>query len=225
MVVENSLITKTYGNLLKYYGEQAWWPAEDDFEVMVGAILTQNTAWSNVEKALDQLKKQGLCDVQSLAHIELDQLDQLAQLIRSSGYYNQKARRLQLFAQWFLQQGGFDKLSGMDVNTLRSQLLELHGIGDETADDMVLYAFHKASFVIDSYTRRLFSRLGLVAEKEKYSTLQQRFHQALPLDVVLYQKYHALIVSHAKRHCLKKPDCMGCPLKQACFYGGENGEH
>jgi endonuclease-3 related protein len=213
---ESNLITKVYEALLKYYGAQAWWPAEDGFEIMVGAILTQNTAWTNVEKAISALKRQGLCNAQGLSEIELEQL---APLIRSSGYYNQKAKRLQLFARWFLQRGGFTGLSQLDQEELRSNLLALHGIGDETADDIVLYAFHHPSFVIDSYTRRLFSRLGLALEKEKYPVLQQMFHQSLMPDVKLYQQYHALIVSHAKRHCRKKPDCLNCPLGGICEYG------
>lgn len=215
MGAENKTLSGVYETLLKYYGAQAWWPADDDFEILIGAILTQNTAWSNVEKALNNLKLQNACNAQSLAQMAQDDL---AQLIRSSGYYNQKAARLQLFSRWFLREGGFEVLSNFDTEELRSVLLELKGIGEETADDMVLYAFHKPSFVIDRYTRRIFSRLGLLAQKEHYSSLQQQFHQNLKTDVKLYQQYHALIVSHAKRHCMKKPDCPGCPLRQICQY-------
>lgn len=209
---------EVYELLLDYYGDQGWWPADDHFEVMVGAILTQNTAWSNVEKALHQLKQHNLCNCDALVTIELDEL---AALIRSSGYYNQKAQRLKLLAQWYQQQGGYEVLIQSDGVDLRVQLLGLKGIGDETADDIVLYAFNKTSFVIDSYTRRIFSRLGLLDEKAKYELLQQAFHESMDEDVAVYKQYHGLIVSHAKQHCKKKPDCAQCPLEVHCEYVNE----
>jgi endonuclease-3 related protein len=219
MDAANNEILATYHALLDYYGQQSWWPAEDEFEVMVGAILTQNTAWTNVEKAITNLKKRGLCDANSMADVDQQTL---AEVIRPSGYYNQKAQRLIRFARWYRQQGEHAGLSHRNTKELRAALLDLNGIGDETADDIVLYAFDKPSFVIDSYTRRLFSRLGLLKEKENYATLQQHFHAMLKPDVALFQQYHALIVSHAKRHCLKKPRCSGCPLTQLCNYNGDS---
>jgi endonuclease-3 related protein len=211
----NNTLDGVYATLLDYYGMPAWWPAEDDFEVMVGAILTQNTAWPNVEKAIANLKQQDHCNPQSLAKLELDEL---AGLIRPSGYFNQKARRLRGFAAWYLEQGGHAPLAQLDTAELRARLLALHGIGDETADDIVLYAFHKPSFVVDAYTRRIFSRLGFLHGKEKYLEIQKMFHDKLEREVPLYNRYHALIVSHAKRHCMKRPDCSGCPLHSGCRY-------
>lgn len=211
----NNPIINTYDLLLGYYGKQSWWPAEDNFEVMVGAILTQNTAWTNVEKAITNLKQQDLCNSRALAKIDQQQL---AQLIKPSGYFNQKAERLKSFALWYQQRGGYDPLNKLSLPTLRKKLLELKGIGDETADDMVLYAFNKPSFVIDSYTRRIFSRLGLCSGTETYHQLQQMFQQQLMPDVERYKQYHALVVSHAKRHCQKKPSCEACPLALHCGY-------
>jgi endonuclease-3 related protein len=213
-----NLITQTYDLLLKYYGEQSWWPADDHFEIMIGAILTQNTAWTNVEKAIINLKQAGVCNSQAIA--ELDQ-QQLAELIRPSGYFNQKAARLIDFAIWYRQQGGYDCLNTFSDTHLRESLLRLKGIGDETADDIVLYAFNRSFFVIDTYTRRLFSRLGFCIGTEKYTQLQHMVQQELSADVAQYQQYHALIVAHAKRHCRKKPDCKDCPLALHCYYEHE----
>ena len=204
--------------LLRYYGEQGWWPAEDHFEIMVGAILTQNTAWTNVEKAISNLKQHNLCSSQDLAQIDQQQL---SLLIRPAGYFNQKAARVKSFARWYRQQGGYDRVNAFPDLQLRELLLSLKGIGDETADDMMLYAFDRPSFVIDSYTRRLFSRLGFCSGTEKYHQLQSMFQHKLPPDVAQYKQYHALIVAHAKRHCRKKPVCKDCPLALHCRYEHE----
>jgi endonuclease-3 related protein len=215
MDAASSPFVDVYHVLLDYYGEQAWWPADDEFEVMVGAILTQNTAWSNVENAIANLKQQDACNPERLANIPLDQL---AGLIRPSGYFNQKAQRLKNFASWYQQQGSYATLAAFSLPELRSRLLRLKGIGDETADDIVLYAFHKPSFVIDAYTRRIFSRLGLLQEKGPYAKLQKSFHDELSAETALFQQFHALVVAHAKRHCSKKPSCDGCPLIARCGY-------
>ena len=202
-----------YQRLLDHYGEQAWWPADSPFEVMVGAILTQNTAWSNVEKALAQLRDAAVLAPEALADLPPERL---APLIRSSGYYNQKARRLSGFARWYRDQGGLEALKQRNGSELRRQLLDLHGIGPETADDMLLYAFDRPFFVIDSYTRRILQRLGLIEGREGYDHLQQGFHQAIPPELPVYRQFHALIVEHAKQHCLKQPRCAGCPLAADC---------
>ena len=215
MGAESSAFYQTYQRLLDYYGSQPWWPAEHVFEIMVGAILTQNTAWTNVEKAIANLKQHSLCEAQPLA---VSEQDHLAQIIRPSGYFNQKAQRLIRFARWYLEQGGYPSLQALTPEQLRQALLAINGIGEETADDMVLYAFAMPYFVIDSYTRRIFSRLALVAGTEKYTALQARFHSELEADVELYQQYHALIVTHAKQHCMKTPECMGCPLTERCEF-------
>ena len=215
MAAENKAFVQIYNRLSEYYGHQAWWPADDLFEILAGAILTQNTAWTNVEKAIKNLKQQGLCNSQSLSTIDQSEL---AQLIRSSGYFNQKSERLIRFAKWYEQRGGVENLMLKGLEELRAELLNLNGIGDETADDMLLYAFEKPSFIIDTYTRRIFSRINLLAEKSPYLVLQNTFQQALSCDVALFQQYHALIVTHAKKHCLKKPVCTGCPIRDRCSY-------
>ena len=215
MAADSKAFVQIYDRLSEYYGHQAWWPADNLFEILVGAILTQNTAWTNVEKAIKNLKQKGLCNSQSLSAIDQSQL---APLIRSSGYFNQKSERLIRFAKWYEQRGGFENLMLKGLQDLRTELLRLNGIGDETADDMLLYAFDKPSFIIDTYTRRIFSRMNLLAEKSPYLVLQNAFQQALPCDLTLYQQYHALIVTHAKKHCLKKPMCHGCPLREGCSY-------
>jgi endonuclease III related protein len=216
MVAGNNSFQQVYLRLHEHYGHQHWWPAEDEFEIIIGAILTQNTSWSNVEKAIDNLKQQGFCNPHALAELEADRL---AQLIRSSGYFNQKARRLKTIAGWYLEQGGLSGLRQLSQSELRQQLLSLNGVGDETADDICLYAFNHPLFVIDAYTRRLFSRLSLLNSEHSYSSLQQLFHQHLSADAACYQQYHALIVAHAKQHCRKKPVCALCPLEVSCEYG------
>lgn len=204
-----------FQRLQKFYGRQHWWPADDEFEVLVGALLTQNTAWRNVEKAIDEMKRQHLCDPVALAEAEVENL---AQVIRSSGYYQQKARRLTSLARWYLEQGQLQALQKLNTSCLRKKLLELPGIGDETADAMLLYAFMRPSFVIDNYTRRLLTRLGEGEGVESYSILQRWFMKQLPEDLELYQQYHALIVEHCKLHCRKLPACSGCPLNPVCDY-------
>ncbi len=210
---KNKPFYRVYYRLREHYGHQQWWPAEDEFEVMIGAILTQNTSWSNVEKAIHNLKQHDCCDAESLAAIKVDTL---AQMIRSSGYFNQKAQRLKHFTDWYLAEGGYSCLVHLRPDELRRQLLKLKGIGDETADDICLYAFHHPCFVIDNYTRRIFSRLGLINSSQKYRDLQTVFHAHLTTDTKLFQQYHALIVEHAKQHCQKKPKCNACPLMEIC---------
>jgi endonuclease III related protein len=200
--------------LLKRYGPLHWWPAETPFEVCVGAILTQNTNWSNVEKAMENLKREGLLSAEALW--ELDQ-DRLAELIRPSGFFNVKSARLKDFLGWLL--GGYGSLDAMfsgDWRVLREELLAVRGIGHETCDCILLYAGGKPSFVVDAYTRRLFSRLGLVRETDGYEEVRSLFMNALPADSALFNEYHALIVEHCKRHCRKRAVCDGCPLQGLC---------
>ena len=213
-------LLSVYQSLFERYGAQHWWPADSAFEVMVGAVLTQNTAWSNVEKALGNLKQ---AKVLSADRIAASPQTELAQLIRPAGYFNVKAKRLHNFCHWFLQQGGIKKLQGWDDKSLRHGLLSVNGIGPETADDMVLYAFHRPVFVIDAYTRRIFSRLGLIKGEESYESLRHLFESELGKQikqrdeqVSVYNEYHALIVLHAKDVCRKKPRCDECSLKRQC---------
>jgi len=201
--------------LLAHFGPQHWWPAETPFEVMVGAILTQNTAWTNVEKAIGNLKEAGALSVEA---IDAAELARLAKWIRPSGYFNIKASRLQSFCRWYREQGGFEALNRMDTRALRHALLSVKGVGPETADDMLLYAFERPVFVIDAYTRRLFGRLGLINGDESYEELRAVVEQALGgADAIpLFNELHALIVAHAKDFCRKRPQCQGCPLGRRC---------
>ena len=205
-----------HDELLSAYGPQAWWPADTGFEVMVGAILTQNTAWSNVEKAIAGLRQADLLEAEA---IRTSTDDQLAQCIRPSGYFNVKAKRLKYFCEWYVQAGGFEKLAQTETGRLRTSLLGINGIGPETADDMMLYAFERPVFVIDAYTRRLLSRLGLCKGDEPYDELRRWCEGELGEDVPLYNEFHALIVRHAKERCSKRgPSCHACTLQPGCAY-------
>ncbi len=205
-----------YQRLHTRYGARHWWPADTPFEVVLGAILTQNAAWTNVEKALANLKAAECMSPESI----LDRPSgELAQLIRPSGYYNQKATRLKHLAAFVLEHGGIERLRSMPIGELRPRLLALHGVGPETADSILLYALEKPVFVIDAYTRRIFSRLGHLRGDERYETLRALFEASLPArDTALFNEYHALVVEHAKRHCKAKPLCQGCPLLPECAH-------
>lgn len=206
-------IFELYQNLLQIYGEQSWWPADTAFEVMVGAILTQNTAWSNVEKAISRLKTSKLLSAESLLRISTDKL---AEFIRPSGYFNVKTKRLKSFSYWYLQQGGFEILSTHSTENLREGLLSVHGVGPETADDILLYAFHRPVFVIDNYTRRLFSRIGCANGQASYDDLRIQVEQSLSSDVKDMNEFHALIIRHAKDSCKAIPTCHSCVISQHC---------
>jgi len=206
--------------LSAHFGPLHWWPGETPFEVMVGAILTQNTAWTNVEKAIAALKAEGLLDPAALAAADPDLL---RRLIRPSGYYNQKAERLLLFVRWLLDKpwrGSLDALRRADTADLRERLLALKGIGPETADSILLYALDHPVFVIDAYTRRIFSRLGLTAPDATYADLQEWFVSRLPADRALFNEFHAQIVYLGKDYCRKEPRCGECPLSGFCADGG-----
>ena len=199
-----------YQRLLEAYGALDWWPADSTFEVMVGTILTQNTAWTNVEKAITNLRHANCLTLESV----LASSDEtLAQLIRPSGYFNIKAKRLKNLCLWVAENGGEAKLAVVDTASLRSSLLEVNGVGPETADDILLYAFERPVFVIDTYTRRLFAKLGLIEGSEPYEALRQIFEAELEPDVSLFNQYHALIVRHAKEKCLKSSDCRHCQVE------------
>ncbi|RMG04670.1 MAG: endonuclease III domain-containing protein [Nitrospirae bacterium] len=178
---------------------------------MVGAILTQNTNWSNVERAISTLKEEGVLDPYSLYKISKKRL---AGLIRPAGYFNIKAGRLKSFIRYFVEKhdGDAEKMKGSDMDSLRAELLEVNGIGPETADSILLYALDKPVFVIDAYTKRVLHRHGLIDETAGYSECQALFHKALPEDVKLFNEYHALFVRVGKEHCRPKPRCETCPL-------------
>jgi endonuclease-3 related protein len=196
-----------------HHGPQHWWPGDTPFEIMVGAVLTQNTAWSNVEMAIDNLVARNRLDPTAIVAARNDHL---AGWLRPSGYFNVKAARLKNFCRWYLQAGGFGVLDRMDTGALRQALLGVNGVGKETADDILLYAFERPVFVIDAYTRRLFARLGLFAGDEDYDTMRLAIEQVLGYDVPLFNEYHALIVRHAKDICRVRPHCGGCVLKRRC---------
>jgi endonuclease III related protein len=215
----NPALVDIYNRLYKEYGPQHWWPAEEPFEMIVGAILTQSAAWTNVEKAISNLKKAGALSPEALRRLSETEL---AQLIYPSGYYSVKARKLKAFADYFGEKYGdsLEKLFRQGVNELRSELLSVYGIGEETADSIILYAGHKPVFVIDAYTRRITGRLGLrpavppAPSADKYADYQRLFMTALPQDVPLFNEYHALLVRLAKETCHKEPACSGCCLNR-----------
>jgi endonuclease-3 related protein len=207
-------IKSVYQKLHNAYGPQQWWPADSRFEVMVGAILTQNTAWVNVEKAIINLKQASALSVEVI----LDSShEELAEWLKPSGYFNIKAKRLRNFCQWYIEQGGYEVLKRLKTETLRQRLLTVNGIGPETADDIILYAFSRKVFVVDAYTRRIFSRLGISAADIDYESLRGLFEKTLSKESVkLFNEYHALIVLHAKDVCRVKPICDTCCLAKNC---------
>lgn len=206
-------LAEVYARLFAAFGPQQWWPAQSPFEVMVGAILTQNTAWQNVERAIANLRARDRLDA---TRISATRRDHLAAWLRPSGYFNIKAARLQNFCRWYLDSGGYAALARHDTAVLRAALLGVNGIGPETADDILLYAFTRPVFVIDAYTRRLLARLGLYRGDEPYEDLRLAIETVLGPDTDLYGEYHALIVRHAKQHCRVRPLCAGCVLRGAC---------
>ena len=197
-----------YRRLLSTYGEQGWWPADSVFEIMVGAVLTQNTAWTNVEKAITRLRNAGCLNPQSIAALPVKEL---ASLIRPSGYFNIKANRLQNLVCACEAIGGEQQMHSMPTEELRNFLLSVNGVGPETADDILLYAFDRKVFVIDTYTRRLLSTLNLIEGDEPYEVLRASIERSLRSHSHIYGEYHALIVNHAKQVCKRKEGKDGCP--------------
>lgn len=208
---EDEIIADIFERLYKFFGPMKWWPAETPFEVMVGAILTQNTSWRNVEKVISRLKAKGLLNIRSIH--EMDERD-LAEEIRSCGYYSIKAKRLKHLISfvWEKYSGDIKEMFSRDLYILREELLGIHGIGPETADSILLYAGEKPIFVVDAYTRRILMRHGLVSQGMDYHAIQRLFMESLPMDVSVFNEYHALLVQTAKRFCRKTPRCQGCPL-------------
>ncbi len=201
-----------YEKLRGRFGHLNWWPGESPFEVMVGAILTQNTAWTNVEKAIAALKADGSLDAESIAKMDVRKL---RRLIRSSGYYNQKADRLKIFSRFFLAApyyGSAERMAQVEMEEMRQILLSIKGIGPETADSILLYALDKRSFVVDAYTRRIFARLGYLPDGVSYENAREFFTRNLPRDLELYNDFHAQIVYLGKDYCRPKPRCEDCPL-------------
>lgn len=216
-VKKNNSLLAVYHRLYKHYGPQHWWPGNSPFEVMVGAILTQSTAWQNVEKAISNLKGAAVLFPTSLRRLPLEEIERL---IYPCGYYNAKTRKLKALVNWLRDtcDDNLDRLFSNSTEELRKQLLSVHGIGPETADSILLYAANKPVFVIDAYTRRIVSRLGLAPHKDTYEDYLQVFKQVLPSDTQLFNEYHALLVRLGKTVCRKKPLCAQCCLFDICQY-------
>ena len=233
-------VYKIYKTLYDYYGTQNWWPADSEFEVIVGAVLTQNTAWRNVEKAINNLKAKNILNLRKLAKLPTSKL---SQLIRPSGFYRVKTKRLKSLLDFLITEysGDLEKLKKQKLSLLRQQLLQVHGIGEETADSILLYALKKPVFVVDAYTKRIFSRhnyfntnpapifkrhltnisplVDFVRTRRNrgganisYSAIQEFFTRNLPKSILIYQEYHALLVKLAKDYCRTKAICLNCPI-------------
>ena len=212
----NDTIYNIYKILLNHYGKQNWWPAETRYEVVVGAVLTQNTSWKNVERAINNLKMENLLEEEKILNIDEDKLKQL---IKPPGFYNLKAKRLKNVTKFIVDNyGNTEEMAKTDKDTLtlRTELLSINGVGKETADSILLYALDRESFVVDAYTKRMFVRLGIIDEKAKYDDIKVLFERHLPKDLEVYKEYHALIVEHCKRFCRKKPLCDNCPIRTFC---------
>jgi len=203
---------KIYRKLFKTYGPRRWWPGETPFEIMVGAILTQNTSWRNVEKAIQNLKARKVLNVRGIHQFKRNQL---APLIRSSGYYRIKASRLKAFVDFIFEEygGSIERMRRERMSVLRPKLLKVRGVGPETADSILLYGLNKPVFVVDAYTRRILSRHGIISEKASYEEIQKLFMNHLPRNEKQFNEYHALFVHLGKTSCKKIPKCDRCPLK------------
>jgi len=213
---DSLFLKKIYGKLHDSYGPRHWWPADSPFEVMLGAILTQNTAWTNVEKAITGLKQ--ACDMTPEALLPLS-TEKLQEVIRSSGYFRQKSTRLRGLCRFLLDyyEGDIPRMEEVPTQKLREQFLSLNGIGPETADSILLYALNRPVFVVDAYTVRLLSRLGYCGENSKYEEVQALFMENLEPDAAFFNEYHALIIIHCKQRCRKQtPICADCPLMNVC---------
>ncbi len=208
------IVNSIYKRLLLHYGPQHWWPAETCFEVTIGALLAQNVSWTNAAKAIANLKKHNLMTPQTLYK---KNAEAIAQYITSSGYYNQKASAIAAFLHWFKQYDfSFEKLQKLSTEKLREELLALPRIGPETADSILLYALERKIFVVDAYTKRIFTRMGLLTGNEDYTAIQEIFHKNFEGTVQDYNEYHALIVKHGKDVCTKRPTCDECCIIQLC---------
>jgi endonuclease-3 related protein len=209
---QSEILMSLYQRLYKAYGPMHWWPGETPFEVMVGAILTQNTSWSNVEKAIQNLKKKGVLNPKGIHQLSRNQL---ASLIKSSGYFRIKADRLRAFVKFLFEnyEGNLEKMRKERLEALRKKLLDVKGIGSETADSILLYGLKKPVFVVDTYTKRILSHHRIISEKASYDEVQRLFVGHLPKDERLFNEYHALLVHLGKTLCKKIPKCDKCPLK------------
>ncbi len=212
-------LVQVYHELYRAWGPQHWWPGRTRFEIIVGAILTQNTAWTNVEKAIRRLRKEGALNPDTLHRAPLRTL---ANWIRPAGYFNVKARRLRAFTDLLFERfdGKLNRLFALDTPALRDVLLGVNGIGPETADSILLYAANRPQFVIDAYTKRVLVRHGWISPSATYDDMARLFMDLLPGNVDIFNEYHALFVRLGKYHCKPKPRCDVCPLKHRLPPGG-----
>ncbi|MHC4755241.1 MAG: endonuclease III domain-containing protein [Planctomycetota bacterium] len=206
-------INEIYKLLYESFGPQHWWPGETTFEIIIGAILTQNTNWKNVEKAIGNLKSAGLLTPEKIHDLDISQL---AELIRPAGYFNIKAKRIKNFMDWLFEnyQGRLEKLENISTHRLREQLLTVNGIGAETADSILLYALEREIFVVDTYTARFAIRHQLIDPDADYEQISDLFQSNLPQDIKMFNEYHALIVRLGKEFCRPNPKCSDCPLEE-----------
>lgn len=213
MAGKRELLMDIYNRLYNAFGPQHWWPGETPFEIMVGAILTQNTNWKNVEKAIRNLKDAGVFSPSAMLEIHPQRL---ASLIKSSGYFNQKTKKLKNFLRFFKAEYGFliNRIRDEETYSIREKLLNVNGIGRETADSILLYALEKPIFVVDAYTYRVLSRHNIVPEDASYDEIQELFMNNLEHDVQLFNEYHALFVKVGKNYCKRTPECETCPLNE-----------
>jgi len=200
-----------FGTLLHHFGQQHWWPGKSQWEIIVGAILTQNTNWGNVEKAIDNLRTHDLLSYTTMAQLNQNTLEEM---IRPSGFYRVKTKRLQAFLQFIREKlhGDIHNLATMPLETARTMLLSVNGIGPETADSILLYAFNKPIFVVDAYTKRIVDRHG-ITDSQDYHEIQRLFMNSCEKSVAVYNEFHALIVATGKSYCKPVPRCAVCPLK------------
>ena len=212
-------LAELYKKLRDNFGYLNWWPGDTKVEIVVGAILTQNTAWKNVEKAIKNLKERKMLSLERLASAKLNELEEA---IRPSGFYKQKAKRLSdLFKYIKANYSTLERFFDKDKNELRNELLNLNGIGNETADSIILYAAEKPTFVIDAYTKRIMHRVYGIDEEIEYNKLKEYFESRLRQDLELYKDFHAQFVELGKRFCKKKPLCDECPIRDYCLYASK----
>jgi len=206
-------LTEIYELLYESFGPQHWWPGEDRFEIIVGAILTQNTNWANVEKAISNLKSANLLTPEKLYQLDVSQF---AELIRPAGYFNIKTKRLKNFLSWLFEDyaGQLANLENVSTDQLRAELLAIKGVGRETADSILLYAFDREIFVVDAYTARVAARHSLIEPDADYEQIRELFQSNLPPDVKLFNEYHALLVRVGKEFCRPTARCTNCPLNK-----------
>ena len=209
----NRRLMDMFDLMLAHFGSQHWWPGETELEIMVGAVLTQNTNWKNVEKAVENLKREGLLSLEGLHSVSPVHL---AENIRPAGYFNVKAKRLKNLIRFVMQRSGGDIMTflGQDTGELREGLMSVNGVGPETADSILLYAAGRPVFVVDAYTHRILNRHGLADDQTSYYDLQGLFMNNLPENTELFNEFHALIVRTGKEFCRRRPLCDGCPLEK-----------